>query len=102
MRAPAVRAAWPHDCWAHAAETTTPEEYRRFVAAVGRLPNERALEIWMEEHDLVQRARSGAHFYLDSAFERLEERLGKERVRWSSRALDKLRELGQEIASAYE
>ena len=92
----------PSWIWAHAADTATPEEYGRFVAAVRRLPNARALEMWMKEHDLVQRARNGAHFYLYSAFERLEERLGNERLRWSSRALDELRRLGREIASAYE
>jgi geranylgeranyl pyrophosphate synthase len=92
----------PSWIWAYAADSTTVEEYRCFVAAVRRLPDDRALEMWIEEHDLVQRARTRAREYLDSAFQKLELRLGAERVRWSSRALGELRELGQEIATAYE
>lgn len=92
----------PSWVWACAADSSMPTDYKSFIAAVGRLPDERALEIWIKEHDLVQRARNSARRHLESAFLELEIGLAREPVLWFKRAFDELRELGEEIAIAYE
>jgi geranylgeranyl pyrophosphate synthase len=91
----------PSWVWACAAGSSSPERYRQFCAAVARLPDANELEIWMEEHNLVQRLRASAHHHLDAAFQQLEERLNNHHIHWSKCALDELRQLGEEITVAY-
>ncbi|MEX0805279.1 MAG: polyprenyl synthetase family protein [Candidatus Binatia bacterium] len=91
----------PSWVWACAANSNTPEAYEQFCTAVGRLPDARELEIWIEEHDLVQRVRASARRQLDSAFRRLEQRLERHEIHWSKRAFEELRQPGEEITIAY-
>ena len=91
----------PSWVWACAAGSSTPKRYRQFCAAVARLPDADELEIWMEEHNLVQRLRASAHHHLDAAFKQLEERLNGHDVHWSKCVFDELRQLGEEITVAY-
>jgi geranylgeranyl pyrophosphate synthase len=88
--------------WACAAKTRSTGDYQRFVAAVDRLPDERFLASWMAQSGLIAYVRKSARDYLDRAFRELEIGLEKECVNWSGSALDGLRQLGDEIAVAYE
>jgi hypothetical protein len=91
----------PSWVWACAADSSTPRHYKRFCAAVARLPDTEELEVWMQEHNLVQRARASAHHHLDATFHRLKERLNSLDVHWSNCAFNELRQLGEGIAAAY-
>ena len=91
----------PSWVWACAADNSTPKRYKQFCAAVARLPDADELEIWMEEHNLVQWLRASAHHHLDAAFHKLEERLNSHNVHWSKCVFDELRQLGEEITVAY-
>jgi geranylgeranyl pyrophosphate synthase len=91
----------PSWVWACAANSSTPRHYKQFCAAVRRLPDAEELEVWMQEHNLMQRARASARHHLDAALHRLEERLNSHHVHWSKCALDELRQLGDGIAVAY-
>ena len=64
-------------------------------------PDAHELEVWAETHNLVERVRACAHGYLDAVFRQLKERLDGANVRWSRRAFEDLRELGEEITVAY-
>ncbi|HWO43388.1 MAG TPA: polyprenyl synthetase family protein [Candidatus Eisenbacteria bacterium] len=92
----------PSWAWACAAKTSSPTSYRDFISAVGKLPKTRELELWLEKHRLIETMREGARFRLQAAFDRLEERLEVQRVRWSRARLAELRALGETIAGAYE
>ena len=92
----------PSWVWACAAMHSSPGDYQRFLAAVRRLPDNADLEAWMNEHDIIPQTRRSARNYLDLSFDALKERLGGTGARWSRRALDELRDLGEEITVAYE
>lgn len=91
----------PSWVWACAANRSSADEYARFTAAAGRLPDCRDLEIWIEEHELVPLARRIAQQHLEAALQNLEKRLDGVTTHWSKRALRELRELGEEITRAY-
>lgn len=93
--------ARPSWVWACAAKQSTATDYRKFVAAVGRLPDVKDLEDWLAEHDSVEQTRQSARKYLDLSFSALENRLGAAGAAWSRHAFDELRGLGEEIAVAY-
>jgi geranylgeranyl pyrophosphate synthase len=92
----------PSWAWACAASHSDAREYQEFLAAIKELPDGTDLETWMAEHALIRRTRESARNYLDLSFETLEKRLIAAGARWSRRALDALRDLGEEIAVAYE
>ena len=91
----------PSWVWACAAQISTGGDYREFTAAAQKLPEAGELVAWMERHRLVQATRQSAHAHLVCCFENLKNRLSAEHVRWSARAFDELRALGEEIAVAY-
>lgn len=91
----------PSWVWACAAQNSSPDDYREFVAAARKLPDAGDLQSWMEKHSLVQKTRTSARTQLNHSFNHLKKRLIAERVRWSTRAFDELRALGEEIAVAY-
>jgi geranylgeranyl pyrophosphate synthase len=91
----------PSWAWGCAARTSLPRDYEQFVAAVGKLPDARELEHWMDKHRLTQRMRESARHQLESAFEDLQAGLESMPVRWSARGLEEIRKLGDEIAAAY-
>jgi geranylgeranyl pyrophosphate synthase len=91
----------PSWVWACAAQRSRPADYRDFVAAARKLPEAGDFQTWMERHCLVQETRQSARAHLDRSFDNLKNRLSAEHVRWSARALDELRALGEEIAVAY-
>jgi len=93
--------ARPSWVWACAAQNSTAGGYEQFLAAVRRLPDAQELEAWLMERDIIERTRSSARAYLDGNFARLEKALSAAGARWSRRAFDDLRELGEEIAVAY-
>lgn len=93
--------ARPSWVWACAAQHSIPSEYRRFLAAVGRLPDAAELEAWLEDRAILVRTRDTARSYLDACFDALARRLSGSGVRWSRRAFNELRQLGEEIAVAY-
>jgi geranylgeranyl pyrophosphate synthase len=92
----------PSWAWGCAAKTSSPEDYGQFVAAVGKLPDPRELENWIDKHRLIQRMREGARNRLECTFDDLKVGLESAGVRWSVRAFDEIRELGEKIAVAYE
>jgi hypothetical protein len=96
-----LRLSRPSWVWACAAKTSSSKAYAEFCTAVASLPDAHKLESWSEAHNLPERVRVYARGYLDSAFRQLKERLDGVNVRWSKRALEDLRELGEEIAVAY-
>jgi hypothetical protein len=53
------------------------------------------------EHDIVPQTRRSARNYLDLSFDALKDQLDATGARWSRRALEELRDLGEEIAVAY-
>jgi geranylgeranyl pyrophosphate synthase len=91
----------PSWAWACAAKTSLPNGYQRFVSAVAKLPEARELETWIDEHNLIQTMREGARHQLESAYHRLRAGLESQRGRWSLRAFEELRRLGEEITLAY-
>jgi geranylgeranyl pyrophosphate synthase len=93
-----LRPSW---LWACAAQSSSPADYRNFVAAARNLPDAAELECWMERHELVRRTRRSARAHLDLSFEVLRNRLTADHVRWSPRVLEELYALGEEIAVAY-
>jgi geranylgeranyl pyrophosphate synthase len=92
----------PSWAWGCAARTSLPRDYEQFVAAVDELPSARELENWIDKHRLIQRMRENARHQLQSAFDHLKVGLELKHVRWSVRVLDEIRELGEEIALAYD
>jgi geranylgeranyl pyrophosphate synthase len=93
-----LRPSW---LWACAAQSSSPADYRNFVAAARKLPDAAELECWMERHELVRRTRRSARAHLDLSFEVLRNRLTADHVRWSPEVLEELYALGEEIAVAY-
>ena len=91
----------PSWAWACAAKGSSPNGYQQFVSAVNKLPDARELEAWIKQHNLIQTMREGARNQLESAYNRLRAGLESQHVRWSRRAFEELRELGEEIAVAY-
>jgi geranylgeranyl pyrophosphate synthase len=91
----------PSWVWACATDGE-PEQYRDFLGAVKQLPDDAALADWLAARAVISRARERARSYLDLTFETLRCRLDEAGVRWSGCALAELRELGEEIAVAYE
>ena len=91
----------PSWIWACAAINSDPREYQDFLGAVGRLPDGTDLEAWMAEHEIIQQTRQSARKYLEVSFDTLEQQLSASGARWSRRAFDELRDLGEEIAVAY-
>lgn len=91
----------PSWLWACAAQSSSPADYRNFVAAARKLPDAAALECWMERHELVRRTRRSARAHLDLSFEVLRNRLTADHVGWSPQVLEELYALGEEIAVAY-
>ena len=96
-----LRLSRPSWVWACAAKSSSSKAYAEFCNAVGSLPDAHKLESWSEAHNLAERVRVSARGYLDAAFCQLKERLDSANVRWSKRAFEDLRELGEEIAVAY-
>jgi geranylgeranyl pyrophosphate synthase len=96
-----LRLSRPSWVWACAADSSTSRAYRQFCTAVRSLPDAHELDLWSEAHNLAERVRACAHRYLDAAFRQLKERLDSANVRWSKRAFEDLRELGNEITIAY-
>jgi geranylgeranyl pyrophosphate synthase len=92
----------PSWVWACAATNSDPRGYQEFLGAVRRLPDGTDLEAWMAEHGILHQTRQSARKYLEVSFETLEKRLITAGARWSRRAFDELRDLGEEIAVAYE
>ena len=91
----------PSWIWACAAQTSSPEEYREFIAAARKLPEAAELDRWLTRHRVVEETRQGARAHLERSFETLKECLNAERVHWSARAFDELCALGEAIAVAY-
>ncbi len=91
----------PSWAWTCAAEASSETDFAAFVRAVRKLPAADDLQAWLEGHDLIARGRQRAHDHLSWAFQRLEQRLDGERITWSKRAFEELRELGEKIAIAY-
>jgi geranylgeranyl pyrophosphate synthase len=92
----------PSWAWGCAARTCTPKNYEEFIAAVGKLPDAGELEIWIDKHRLIQRMRESARHRLEFAFDHLKVGLEASHLQWSVRAFDEMRELGDEIAVAYD
>lgn len=91
----------PSWAWACAADHSTPNDYYDFVTGVSKLPNTKHLDLWLENHMLLELGRECARRRMDLAFSKLEKGLDAERAPWSPRAFDELRGLGEEIAIAY-
>jgi geranylgeranyl pyrophosphate synthase len=94
----AYRPSW---AWACAAMNSSPKEYSQFVDAVKLLPQAAEVEAWIKRHDLISMGRASAQRQLDQAFLKLERGLRAQELRWSKRAFEELRILGDEIAFAY-
>jgi len=91
----------PSWAWACAADSSTPEEYEKFLAGVRKLPDARCLDRWLQKSGLLELGRQGARRHMDRAFSKLEKGLDAASLRWSKEAFAELRELGEEIAIAY-
>ena len=91
----------PSWAWSCAAKTTLPNGYQQFVSAVNKLPDNCELEAWINKHNLIQTMREGACHQLESAYKRLRAGLESQHVRWSPRAFEELRTVGEEITLAY-
>ena len=91
----------PSWVWATAAANSTAAEYQEFLAAVRRLPDSTDLEGWLDDHGVIERTRESAKQYLDLSFNVLTKRLAAAGERWSLRAFNELRDLGEDIAVAY-
>jgi geranylgeranyl pyrophosphate synthase len=93
-----ARPSWVWACAVHCAS----DEYRDFLESIRQLPDNGHLENWLSTHRVIDRARQSARTYLDLTFDMLQERLNAAGAHWSQCALTRLRDLGEEIASAYE
>jgi geranylgeranyl pyrophosphate synthase len=91
----------PSWAWACAAKASLPNGYQQFVSAVNQLPDTRELEAWINQHNFIETMRESARNQLESAYNRLREGLESQHARWSPRAFEELRKLGEEIALAY-
>jgi geranylgeranyl pyrophosphate synthase len=91
----------PSWAWASAAKTSSPNGYQQFISAVHQLPDARELEAWINQHNLIQTMREAARNQLESAYNRLRTGLESQPLRWSPRAFEELRKLGEEITVAY-
>lgn len=91
----------PSWAWACAARLSDRYAYEAFLAAVAHLPDATLLQNWLHSHGLLEAARMSAREHLERAFTRLERRLAANKVPWSARAFNELRQLGEEIAVAY-
>lgn len=88
--------------WACAAKNSSSEDYRGFVAAVDRLPDERLLSNWMAQAELIATVRQSARSHLEIAFRQLANGLDEAGAESSKVAFNELCALGAEIAVAYE
>lgn len=88
--------------WACAAEVSSAEEYRNFIAAVGALPNEAVLNDWIARRELIPYVRQSARSHLEDALRYLKQELNQEGLPWSKGVFNELRNLSEEIAVAYE
>ncbi len=93
--------ARPSWVWACASKMSKPYAYNAFLAAVAHLPDAKLLESWFQSHGLVEAIRASARQHLEKAFTGLERDLAANKVPWSVRAFNELRQLGEEIAVAY-
>ena len=91
----------PSWVWACAAQLSNASAYEEFLAAVAHLPDAKLMEEWLAARDLVEATRQSARQHLERAFNRLESRLVANQAKWSARAFNELRELGEEVAVAY-
>lgn len=91
----------PSWIWACAAQTSSPEDYREFIAAARKLPEAAELDRWLARHPVMEETRQSARAHLERSFENLKQRLNAQRVHWSTRAFDELCALGEAIAVAY-
>lgn len=91
----------PSWVWACGAAHSTRADYQKFLKAVSRLPDDGELKSWLSEHDLIEKAKRSAWNFLDSSFNKLEERLTASGAYWSRGALDDMRDLGERISVAY-
>jgi geranylgeranyl pyrophosphate synthase len=91
----------PSWIWACAVDRA-PEDYQSFLRAVRQLPEHEPVDRWLEAHQVVAQARESARSYLDLTFDTLRRRLDDAGAVWSRCAFNELRELGEEIAVAYE
>ncbi len=92
----------PSWVWALAAKHGSSDDYRKFVTAAHELPDDRQLEIWLDEYSLLSRGRQSAEKFMAKVFAKLERRLSDARAKPVNHAFEDLRELGAEIARAYE
>ena len=69
---------------------------------MGKLPDAGELENWIDKHRLIQRMRETARHRLEFAFDNLKAGLESSHLQWSMRAFDEMRQLGEEIAVAYD
>ncbi len=90
----------PSWLWACAARGSSPQQFSDFVACVKRLPDTAALNAWLERHRLIESAKLQAREFLANACGILEESAAD--LRFSSDALQQLRDLGQKVALAYD
>lgn len=91
----------PSWIWACAADSA-PDEYQKFRDAVRALPDATLLDRWLSARQVIERARESARSYLDLTFSSLRRRLEDADLPWSKYAYGELRNLGEEIAVAYE
>jgi geranylgeranyl pyrophosphate synthase len=94
----------PSWVWASAAKSFEDREYREFVEAVRRLPNESFLVPWLELHEFLPRAKKMAREWLEESLSLLTESLGENLAEDSALAevLEDVRELAEKVAHAYE
>jgi geranylgeranyl pyrophosphate synthase len=85
--------------WACAAENYPREVFEQFALAVGRLPEEKLLEEWIEKFAFMRTAKRQAEEYLDKIYRQLEVNLGYENC--NEKALKRLLEVGRAVAIAY-
>ncbi|MDH3443378.1 MAG: polyprenyl synthetase family protein [Deltaproteobacteria bacterium] len=92
----------PSWVWAVAAELGSSADYRSFISAAHKLPDERQLEKWLADHYLLKRGCQSAEEFMAKVFAKLNRRLSDSMSRPLNHAFEELRELGAEIARAYE
>lgn len=90
----------PSWVWGAAARTCGEREYREFVDAVVKLPDESFLVPWIEIHDFVPKAKALARGWLEESISSLIEKLGGKTAHAS--ALADVRELAEKVAHAYD
>jgi geranylgeranyl pyrophosphate synthase len=89
----------PSWIWAFAAQTSTPAEYREFVAAVRALPNDEALAAWTTAQGFMARVTEAAHEQLALVQDKLDAAL--EMFPCKSAVLAELRQLGEQVSRKY-